>query len=35
MLLDTAELEKMSLAAKSYSTEHQGATKKILAALDQ
>jgi 3-deoxy-D-manno-octulosonic-acid transferase len=35
LLLDAAELEKMSLAAKSYSTEHQGATKKILAALDQ
>jgi len=35
LLLNTAELARMSQAAKSYSTEHQGATKKILAALDQ
>lgn len=35
LLLNTAELAKMSAAAKSYSVEHQGATKKILAALDQ
>jgi len=33
-LLNTAELAKMSNAAKAYSLEHQGATKKILAALD-
>jgi len=25
----------MAIAAKTYSVEHQGATKKILAALDQ
>jgi 3-deoxy-D-manno-octulosonic-acid transferase len=35
LLLNTAELAKMSDAAKRYSTEHQGATQKILAALDQ
>ena len=35
LLLNTAELAKMSAAAKSYSIEHQGATKRILAALDQ
>jgi 3-deoxy-D-manno-octulosonic-acid transferase len=35
LLLHTAELAKMSKAAKSYSIEHQGATKKILAALDR
>ena len=35
LLLNTAELAKMSEAAKSYSIEHQGATKRILAALDQ
>ena len=35
LLLNTAELAKMSAAAKSYSIEHQGATKKILVALDQ
>ena len=34
LLLNTAELAKMSSAAKAYSLEHQGATKKILAALD-
>ena len=35
LLLNTAQLEKMSAAAKAYSIEHQGATKRILAALDQ
>jgi 3-deoxy-D-manno-octulosonic-acid transferase len=35
LLLNTAELAKMSAAAKTYSIEHQGATKRILAALDQ
>ena len=35
LLLNAAELAKMSSAAKTYSIEHQGATKKILAALDQ
>ncbi|MBU3537348.1 3-deoxy-D-manno-octulosonic acid transferase [Polynucleobacter sp. UK-Gri1-W3] len=35
LLLNAAELAKMSLAAKSYSAEHQGATKRILAALDR
>lgn len=35
LLLNPAELEKMAIAAKTYSVEHQGATKKILAALDQ
>ena len=35
LLLNTAELGKMSQAAKTYSIEHQGATKRILAALDQ
>nr|WP_240553452.1 3-deoxy-D-manno-octulosonic acid transferase [Polynucleobacter aenigmaticus] len=34
LLLNTAELAKMSSAAKAYSLEHQGATRKILAALD-
>ncbi len=34
LLLNTAELAKMSSAAKAYSLEHQGATKKILAVLD-
>jgi 3-deoxy-D-manno-octulosonic-acid transferase len=34
LLLNTAELAKMSSAAKAYSLEHQGATKKILAALE-
>ena len=33
--LNTAELAKMSAAATAYSVEHQGATKRILAALDQ
>ena len=35
LLLNTAELEKMAQAAKTYSIEHQGATRRILAALDQ
>jgi 3-deoxy-D-manno-octulosonic-acid transferase len=35
LLLNKSELSKMSEAAKAYSIEHQGATKKILAALDQ
>jgi 3-deoxy-D-manno-octulosonic-acid transferase len=35
LLLNAAELSKMSAAAKSYSIEHQGATKRILIALDQ
>ncbi|OYY14911.1 MAG: 3-deoxy-D-manno-octulosonic acid transferase, partial [Polynucleobacter sp. 35-46-11] len=34
LLLNTTELEMMSSAAKAYSIEHQGATKKILAALE-
>ena len=34
LLLNTDELAKMALAAKTYSEEHQGATKKLLAALD-
>ena len=34
LLLNAAELAKMSSAAKTYSLEHQGATKKILAALE-
>ena len=34
LLLNTAELAKMSSAARAYSIEHQGATKKILAALE-
>jgi len=35
LLLNTAELGKMSEAAKTYSIEHQGATNRILAILDQ
>ena len=35
LLLNTAELANMSEAARNYSIEHQGATKKILAALDR
>lgn len=35
LLLNTSELAKMSAAAKAYSIEHQGATNRILAALDQ
>ena len=34
LLLNTAELAKMSSAASAYAIEHQGATKKILAALE-
>jgi 3-deoxy-D-manno-octulosonic-acid transferase len=34
LLLNPAELAKMSSAAMTYSIEHQGATKKILAALE-
>ena len=34
LLLNTAELTKMSSAAKSYALEHQGATQKIMAALE-
>jgi len=35
LLLNANELAKMSAAAKTYSIEHQGATKRILTALDQ
>jgi 3-deoxy-D-manno-octulosonic-acid transferase len=35
LLLNHDELTKMSAAAKTYSTEHQGATQRILAALDR
>ena len=35
LLLNPAELARMGLAAKAYSVEHQGATIRILAALDQ
>jgi len=35
LLLNLDELAKMALAAKNYSVEHQGATKKLLAALDR
>ena len=35
LLLNAAELAKMSKAATAYSIEHQGATRRILAALDQ
>ncbi|WP_231970093.1 3-deoxy-D-manno-octulosonic acid transferase [Polynucleobacter necessarius] len=34
LLLNTADLAKMSVSAKTYSIEHQGATNRILAALD-
>jgi len=34
LLSNTAELSGMSEAARTYSIEHQGATKRILAALD-
>ena len=34
LLLNAAELAKMSAAATAYSIEHQGATNRILAALD-
>ena len=35
LLLNIAELGKMSAAAKAYSIEHQGATKRILVDLEQ
>lgn len=35
LLLNSAELLKMHHAAENYAVEHQGATKRILAALDQ
>ena len=35
LLFHPAELSQMAIAAKTYSIEHQGATKRILAALDQ
>nr|WP_216860667.1 3-deoxy-D-manno-octulosonic acid transferase [Polynucleobacter sp. AP-Capit-er-40B-B4] len=35
LLLNTAELKKMSEAAKTYSVKHQGATNRIVAALDE
>ena len=35
LLLNPAELAQMAVAAKTYSVEHQGATKRILAALDR
>ena len=35
LLLNSAELRKMSESAKHYSVEHQGATKRILTALNQ
>ena len=35
LLSNTAELGKMSEAAKTYSIEHQGATQRILVALEQ
>jgi 3-deoxy-D-manno-octulosonic-acid transferase len=35
LLLNTAELGRMSQSAKVYSIEHQGATERILATLDQ
>ncbi len=35
LLLNTDELARMALAAKKYTLEHQGATKKLLAALDR
>ena len=34
LLLNPAELAQMAVAAKTYSVEHQGATKRIIAALD-
>ena len=34
LLLNPAELAQMAIAAKTYSVEHQGATKKILTALE-
>jgi 3-deoxy-D-manno-octulosonic-acid transferase len=35
LLLHSAELTKMAVAAKAYAVKHQGATKNILAALDR
>jgi 3-deoxy-D-manno-octulosonic-acid transferase len=35
LLLNPAELARMSQAAKTYSIEHQGATIRILTTLDQ
>ena len=35
LLLNATELANMSQAARTYSIDHQGATKRILAALDQ
>ena len=35
LLLNPDELAKMTLSAKNYSAAHQGATKKLLAALDR
>jgi 3-deoxy-D-manno-octulosonic-acid transferase len=35
LLLDSAELAKMAVAAKAYAVAHQGATKNILVAIDQ
>jgi 3-deoxy-D-manno-octulosonic-acid transferase len=34
LLLNPAELALMASAAKTYSVEHQGATKRIIDALD-
>jgi 3-deoxy-D-manno-octulosonic-acid transferase len=34
LLCNRAELAQMAVAAKTYSVEHQGATKRIIAALD-
>jgi len=34
LLLNPAELAQMAIAARTYSVEHQGATKKILTALE-
>ena len=34
LLLNPAELALMASAAKTYSVKHQGATKRIIAALD-
>jgi 3-deoxy-D-manno-octulosonic-acid transferase len=35
LLLNSSDIAKMSKAAKAYSIEHQGATKKILVALEE
>jgi 3-deoxy-D-manno-octulosonic-acid transferase len=34
LLNNPAELAQMAIAAKTYTVEHQGATKKTIAALD-